>query len=181
MRHLAISLVISLVAAACGVGDAGLSGATPSTTAGNPTTTAAPPSAGPGETTTIATEARPALALASTSHGQVLVAHDGRSLYLFTNDSPGHSTCIDVCESSWPPLPAVDTVGEGLNPALLGTLERSDGFIQATYGGWPLYLFAGDTRPGDVSGQGVGGVWFLVGAGGNPATAATESDPGYEY
>ncbi|MFO7548008.1 MAG: hypothetical protein R6X29_03895 [Acidimicrobiia bacterium] len=181
MRHLAISLVISLMAAACGVGDTGLGDAAPSTTAGNPTTTATPPTAGAGETTTIATEARPALALASTSQGRVLVADDGRSLYLFTNDSPGRSTCIDVCESSWPPLPAADTVGERLDPGLLGTLERSDGFIQATYGGWPLYLFAGDVRPGDVNGQGVDGAWFLVGADGTPVTVATESDYGYEY
>jgi predicted lipoprotein with Yx(FWY)xxD motif len=35
-----------------------------------------------------------------------------------------------------------------------------------TYGGKPLYYFAGDAKPGDVKGQGVGSVWFAVAADG---------------
>jgi len=50
----------------------------------------------------------------------------------------------------------------GVNRALLGTIKRADGTVQLTLHGWPLYRCAGDSAPGDVNGEGVGGVWFAV-------------------
>jgi predicted lipoprotein with Yx(FWY)xxD motif len=48
-----------------------------------------------------------------------------------------------------------------------GTTKRTDGTTQVTYNGWPLYYFAKDKAPGDVTGQGVGSVWYVVSAAGD--------------
>lgn len=48
-------------------------------------------------------------------------------------------------------------------PGKLGTTTRTNGTKQVTYGGHPLYYFAGDTAADQTKGQGIGGVWFLVG------------------
>ena len=78
----------------------------------------------------------------------------------------------------WPPL-LVDkgwTAGPGLDRSLFSTIVRSDGSRQLVAGQWPLYTFAGDTKPGDVNGEGSGGVWFAAGVNGKlvkPATAPT--------
>ena len=52
--------------------------------------------------------------------------------------------------------------GAGVDGTLLSTLTRDDGSMQVTYNGWPLYTFSGDIAPGDATGQGMDGVWFLV-------------------
>ena len=54
----------------------------------------------------------------------------------------------------------------GVDASKLGTLTRSDGTIQASYGGWPLYYWVKDTKPGDVTGQNVQGVWYVIGTDG---------------
>ena len=110
--------------------------------------------------------ARSAIELASSDLGEFIVDVDGNSLYLFVPDSAGDSTCYDACEAAWPILGEVADVGEGLDPALLGTTTRTNGDVQATYNGWPLYYFASDAAPGDVNGQGVGDVWYIVDAAG---------------
>jgi predicted lipoprotein with Yx(FWY)xxD motif len=98
--------------------------------------------------------------------GEALVDGQGRSLYLFTNDTQnsGASSCTGDCLVKWPPLlTAGDPVaGEGVDAAMLGTITLPDGTTQVTYNGWPLYYFADDTAAGDTLGQGLGGVWFLV-------------------
>lgn len=111
------------------------------------------------------------LALADSSVGTVLVDSQGMSLYLFSPDNQGESTCYDACADNWPAL-VVDgdiTVGEGLDASLVGTVTRTDGSTQVTYGGWPLYYFARDSKPGDTNGQGVSDVWFLLNADGSAA------------
>lgn len=107
------------------------------------------------------------LLLADTALGEVLVAADGFTLYLFTPDAQGPSTCYDQCEANWPIVAEITSVGEGLDPALLGTTTRDNGDVQATYNGWPLYYFAGDATPGDVNGQGVNDVWWVIDAAGD--------------
>jgi predicted lipoprotein with Yx(FWY)xxD motif len=98
--------------------------------------------------------------------GQALVDGEGRSLYLFTNDTQnsGASSCEGECLVNWPPLfTNGDAVaGEGVDEAMLGTITLPDGTTQVTYNGWPLYYYIDDTAAGDANGQGVGGVWFLV-------------------
>jgi predicted lipoprotein with Yx(FWY)xxD motif/cytochrome c5 len=98
------------------------------------------------------------------TYGQYLTDAQGRSLYLFTNDSKNTPTCYDQCAQNWPPLLVKEkaVAGKGVAASLLGTAQRRDGKLQATYNGWPLYYFARDQKAGDTNGQGVGGVWFLV-------------------
>lgn len=100
-----------------------------------------------------------------------LVDQQGRALYLFTTDTQnsGTSACTGDCLTQWPPLMVTGTpqAGQGVDASLLGTITREDGTLQATYNGWPLYTYASDTGPGSTSGQGVGGVWFLVSGTGN--------------
>lgn len=96
--------------------------------------------------------------------GTFLVDEDGMTLYLFTKDSPGVTTCFDACLQAWPPLltngePRAD---DGVTASKLGTITRDDGSIQVTYNGLPLYYYITDVKPGDTTGQGVGGVWFVV-------------------
>ena len=112
------------------------------------------------------------IALADTSLGAVLVAADGKTLYMFTPDEGGTPTCYDDCATNWPPLlvddAAAAAVGDGLDASKLTTVERTDGGVQVVYGGWPLYFFAADTAAGDVNGQGQGDKWYVVGADGAP-------------
>jgi predicted lipoprotein with Yx(FWY)xxD motif len=99
-------------------------------------------------------DAPPGVSVAKTSLGPTLVQSKGLTLYYFDLDqiSPGTSTCNADCAATWPPLMASD----GAQP--LGqwkTLKREDGSAQWSYQGKPLYLFAADTNPGDVKGDGL--------------------------
>jgi predicted lipoprotein with Yx(FWY)xxD motif len=107
----------------------------------------------------------------SADFGSILVDGTGRSLYVFMADTQdsGTSACgdDDGCAAEWPPLvgDGAPVAGEGVDASMLGSITRDDGTTQITYNGWPLYLFAGDTAPGDTNGQGIdefGGLWFLV-------------------
>jgi predicted lipoprotein with Yx(FWY)xxD motif len=96
--------------------------------------------------------------------GSFLTDAEGNTLYLFTPDTtPGESMCYDDCAEAWPPL----TPAEGMTlpagvPGELTTIERTDGTQQVAYNDIPLYYFVKDEQPGDIAGQGVGGVWFIV-------------------
>jgi predicted lipoprotein with Yx(FWY)xxD motif len=91
----------------------------------------------------------------------------GRTLYRFDDDSakPPKATCNGDCAKTWPPL-LIKSPGKifpnGLNPKILGYVERADGHCQVTINGWPVYYFSGDTKPGDFRGQGLKGKWFAV-------------------
>ena len=115
--------------------------------------------------------------VADTDLGEVLVDGQGRTLYLFDPDEQGASTCYDDCAESWPPLLDDDPVaGEGAEEALLGTTEREDGQTQVTYDSWPLYHWIGDEQPGDVEGQGVQDVWWVIAVDGQPLRDAAGTD-----
>jgi predicted lipoprotein with Yx(FWY)xxD motif len=96
--------------------------------------------------------------------GRILVDAQGRTLYAFTNDKNGSSTCDGACADAWPPVAANGTPmpGQGLEAALLSKVTRNDGTSQLKVGKWPVYLYAGDGAPGDVNGQGSGGTWFVI-------------------
>ena len=66
------------------------------------------------------------------------------------------------CAAAWPPVVGEATAGPGIDATLLGTASRDDGTTQATYNSWPLYYFAGDAAPGDINGQGLNDVWFVI-------------------
>jgi predicted lipoprotein with Yx(FWY)xxD motif len=114
------------------------------------------------------------ISLRTTKVGKVLVAANGRTLYLFTGDKGRQSTCYGRCASYWPPLVGGrPTVGTGLNASLVGTTKRRDGALQVTYAGHPLYFFAPDKKAGDVNGQGYvhfGGAWWVVSPAGKKIT-----------
>jgi predicted lipoprotein with Yx(FWY)xxD motif len=95
--------------------------------------------------------------------GTFLTDAKGMTLYLFTKDAPGISNCYDQCAANWPPLltQGDPVLPEGL-PGAIGTTVRKDGAVQATYNGSPLYYWVNDHKPGDTTGQNVGGVWFVL-------------------
>ncbi|MGH9246185.1 MAG: COG4315 family predicted lipoprotein [Acidimicrobiales bacterium] len=111
-----------------------------------------------------------AVDVGDTSLGQVLVDGTGRTLYVFGNDQPGVSNCEGGCLDNWPPATVEEgfAVGPGLDQAQFGTITRSDGTVQLAVNDLPLYLFANDAAPGDVDGQGVGDVWWVVAPDGTP-------------
>ena len=153
------ALPFALIVAACSSSGASTAPSAAAPTEAPPAASEAPASDAP------ASEVPPAaadatIALADTSLGSVIVAADGKTLYLFTPDEGGTPTCYDDCATAWPPLLVDDAaaagVGEGLDASKLTTVERTDGGLQVVYNGWPLYFFASDTAAGDVTGQGVG-------------------------
>ncbi|MDQ0662675.1 putative lipoprotein with Yx(FWY)xxD motif [Arthrobacter ulcerisalmonis] len=104
------------------------------------------------------------LKTASSSAGNIVVDAKGMSLYFFTKDTKdsGTSACTGSCLVQWPPLTTTSgsPTAEGVG-GKLGTITNPDGKKQVTLNGMPLYYFVKDTKPGDVLGQGVGGVWYL--------------------
>jgi predicted lipoprotein with Yx(FWY)xxD motif len=158
-RHLlAVAVPLALILGAC-------SGA------GASTAPSAAPTVAPSEAASVAPSEAPAAAtigLAENALGQILVDTEGVTLYGFTVDADGVSACYDDCAAAWPPLLADGeaTVGDGLDAALLTTVDRTDGTKQLKYGDWPLYYFAADAAAGDTNGQGVNDVWFVIGADG---------------
>lgn len=109
-------------------------------------------------------------AAVKTRHGKLgtfLVDGHGRTLYLFQKDKTAKSRCSGACANDWPPvLTTRKTTSSGsARKALLGTSRRSDGTMQVTYKGHPLYTYAGDAKAGDTNGQGVsafGARWYAV-------------------
>jgi predicted lipoprotein with Yx(FWY)xxD motif len=121
------------------------------------------------------------VAVSETALGRALTDPDGRTLYAFTRDTDGTSSCYEDCAATWPALTVTGTVtgAKGVQADRLATAERRDGTNQVTYGGMPLYYYAGDVQPGHTNGQGVGGVWFAVTPdGGLIRTAAGHSNAG---
>ena len=104
-----------------------------------------------------------AVTVKETALGAVLVGETGMTLYGFTNDTDGTPTCADGCADAWPAA-LVDSaeLPAGLDAEVFSVVERTDGTFQLKAGDWPLYYFSGDAAEGDVNGQGVGGVWFVV-------------------
>lgn len=96
--------------------------------------------------------------------GKYLVGADGMALYMFTNDEPNKSNCAGDCLAKWPPLLTLGkpVLGDGVDASLVGSAAMPDGSMIVTYNGMPLYYWVNDKAAGDVTGQNVGGVWFVV-------------------
>ncbi|CAG7644459.1 plastocyanin/azurin family copper-binding protein [Paenibacillus allorhizosphaerae] len=95
--------------------------------------------------------------------GKFLVDSSGRTLYLYTKDSKDKSACYGMCETNWPIFYS-DHIASGadLKSEDFGTIVREDGTKQTTYKGMPLYYFVKDEKAGDVKGQGVNNVWYVI-------------------
>ena len=153
-------LVLTLVASACGSATPTVmpvvNTAVPPATPVMPTDTAVPP----------ATPVIPAVLNVgqNTTLGSFLVDSRIMTLYLYTKDTPGKSNCYGSCAAYWPPLltNGAPIAGMGVIASMLGTTTRTDGSVQVTYNGWPLYYYAADKAVGDTNGEGVQSVWFAI-------------------
>ena len=96
---------------------------------------------------------------ADSSAGKIYVNADGMTLYTFDKDEPNKSNCYDDCAQNWPPLVAA---GDAQPEGEWTIVERTDGTKMWAYDGKPLYLWAKDKKAGDVTGDGVGGVWHVA-------------------
>jgi predicted lipoprotein with Yx(FWY)xxD motif len=159
-KHLGTGFAaLALVAALAGCG-------------GSPGTTTTTPAPAPAATSPAATSAAPSatasasadLMTASSTAGTIVVDSKGMSLYYFTKDvkDSGTSACTGGCLVAWPPAltTAATPSAEGVT-GTLGTITTPEGAKQLTLNGMPLYYYEKDKKPGDVTGQGVGGVWYL--------------------
>ena len=147
------------------------------------TTTTTPPAAG-GTSTPPASSGSTVQVASSPQYGSILVDAQGKTLYLFEQDTSKTSACTGSCIAIWPALTATGspTAGAGLNASLLGTATQADGSSQVTYNGHLLYLFSGDAKAGDVTGEGVEGFFVVSSAGDKVAAAmATSSSSPYKY
>ncbi len=100
----------------------------------------------------------------NTNLGSYLVDSTGMTLYIRTKDTPGTSSCYNSCPTNWPPLltNGAPTAGTGVTASLLGTTTRTDGTVQVTYNGWPLYYSNKDKVIGDTNGESVNSVWYVM-------------------
>ena len=154
-------LAATLLIAACGS----------STSSGSNTSSAAAPASSAAVSSS---------ALKTTTIGGAAVLTNGKgfTLYWFVPDTSTKSNCNGSCATYWPPVKGPATAGAGVT-GKLATITRSDGSLQATYNGHPLYTYVGDKAPGQAKGNGLnlsGGVWHEVTASGAAAApAATTS------
>ncbi|MHA7278456.1 COG4315 family predicted lipoprotein [Arthrobacter sp. MDT2-2] len=139
------------------------------TEAAEPTPAAETSEAATGEATPEASAPAAAspttLGVATSDLGEIVVDAEGMTVYYFTKDvaDSGVSACKDDCLVAWPPVisgtetPEVEGVtGE------VGTIETTEGGLQMTINGMPIYYFNKDLAAGDVNGQAVGDVWYVV-------------------
>jgi predicted lipoprotein with Yx(FWY)xxD motif len=111
----------------------------------------------------------------------VLADTEGYTLYWFASDTAGKSNCNGACARSWPPVLAPAAASAGV-PGTLGTIRRSDGSLQVTYNGHPLYTAAVDQVPGLAKGNDVrasGGLWYEVRLAGAAPGASPSGSYGY--
>jgi predicted lipoprotein with Yx(FWY)xxD motif len=154
--------LIALVVAACG-------------SSNNDSASTAPANAASRSSATVS--------VADSSLGKILVDSSGKTLYLFQADTGTKSTCSGACATAWPPLrvSGKPTAGSGVKASSLGTTPRSDGKPEVTYNGHPLYLYQGDSKAGDTTGQkidGFGAEWYVLSPSGNAITTAPSSSGG---
>ncbi|MEU6232886.1 hypothetical protein [Kitasatospora sp. NPDC047058] len=175
----ASGVAVAALVAGCGSSGGGYSAPSGSGAAATapaaPSSPSAPSSPGTAAgTPTLQTATDPKL-------GTVVTDGAGFTLYRFDKDTamPPTSNCNGSCASLWPPVPADGSATvKGIDSKLVGTVTRADGSKQITLNGWPAYRYAPDKKPGDTTGQGVGGTWFALTPTGGKAGAPASSPSG---
>jgi predicted lipoprotein with Yx(FWY)xxD motif len=152
-----IAIVVAVAFAGCG--------SSSSSAKDDPVAIASTPAAAP--TGTPASVRGPKLKVISSDYGQILADGHGKALYLFTADKGKASNCSGDCATAWPPyiLKSKPTGVSAAKPGKAGTIRRSDGKLQATYAGHPVYYYFGDRSPGEVNCQAAvefGGYWYVL-------------------
>ena len=184
---MSVLVLLSLVLAACSssVGASVPTATTAPTAMPQPSATTAPTMA-PTQAPTQAPAAEASINIATDpTYGKILVDGKGMTLYMYTKDAPDKSNCAGGCLKAWPPLLTSGSpkLGDGVDASLIGSTALADGTKIVTYNHMPLYYWAKDTKPGDITGLGVGGVWYLVGADGKvvgvEASINIATDPKY--
>jgi predicted lipoprotein with Yx(FWY)xxD motif len=118
-----------------------------------------------------ATQAR--IVAKKSAFGRVLFDANGQVVYAFEDDRKNRSNCTsEECVKAWPPVLTREepSAGEGADGRLLGTIRRSDGRLQVTYNGRPLYFYEHEA-PGEIKCHNVelhGGLWWVVTPRGDP-------------
>ena len=166
-NRLRMLLALLAVAAAAAVLAACSSSGTSSTSGSSstPTSTSSPAAATAGS-----------LKTATIGGATVLTNASGFTLYSFAPDTSTKSNCNGTCAQNWPPVKGPVTAS-GVT-GTFGTIKRSDGSVQATFDGHPLYAFVGDTAPGQAKGNGLnaaGGLWHEVTTSGTAAAGSSSS------
>jgi predicted lipoprotein with Yx(FWY)xxD motif len=176
MRHrmLAVSAVLgALLLAGCGTSN--VPGAAYAGTGANARSSAATAATSPA--VGASASANPALlTVRKTRLGYVLANATGFTIYWFARDHRGsaRSACTGGCLQVWLPVTGHPVAAKGVTlDAVLGTIIRSGGLVQATYDGYPLYTFGSDSAPGQAHGNGAAGAWHVI-----PEKAPGSSAPG---
>lgn len=109
----------------------------------------------------------------------IVVSATGRTLYHDSAEKKNTVKCLGTCAKQWRPLlisaGAKPVAGTGVTASKVGVVKRPDGKVQVTYAGLPLYLFAGDSKAGDVNGQGLAGLWHAIAPSGIVITKAAKA------
>jgi predicted lipoprotein with Yx(FWY)xxD motif len=174
-KHLSIGLSAFAVAALLS-GCAGGGGGT-TTAPSSAAATSAPTSSAPASSMSTPAAASE-LKVADSKVGQIVVDGKGMSVYYYTKDTKdsGTSACTGGCLAAWPPVTTTSATPsvEGVT-GNLGTITTPDGKKQVTINGMPIYYYAKDKAAGDITGQGVNSVWYLVAPSGEMITTAAGS------
>lgn len=146
------------VATWCGAAAAALGLAACGSSPGSSAPTTTPPTAAPTASWTVATRTIAPV-------GAVLTASNGRTLYYLSTETSTSIRCTGGCTSTWTPYVVAKAASPTKAAAVHGTLStttRPNGATQVTFDGHPVYLYAGDSRPGQANGQGADGTWFVL-------------------
>jgi predicted lipoprotein with Yx(FWY)xxD motif len=153
---LALSFFMVLFIAACG---------SSTTTGGGPYGSTNPPATStPTTSSSSSAVIQTATATVKGQSEMVLTDAQGKTLYYFTADSATQSACSGSCAQMWPPLLFTGSAGPTSSTSLTGKLsvQTDANGSQVEYNGHPLYIFSGDTAPGQTNGEGLFGMWFVA-------------------
>jgi predicted lipoprotein with Yx(FWY)xxD motif len=165
----ALALVAGLVIAGCGEEE---SPSGPTAATDTPTSSVSPTTPQPAPSTPPPLATGTVVTTGDSEFGTMLFDDRGQAIYLFDRERTNTPDCYDECAAAWPPVvtDGAPQAGGAADPALLGTTQRTDGAVQVTYAGHPLYFYANE-EPGQVLCHNVflnGGLWFVLTPEGGP-------------
>lgn len=179
MRMVVVLTACALAVGGCGSDSGAGSPSAPTTSpAAVPSPSPTSPSGSspsPGRSSTVPAPVGTGVKTAASDFGVILFDSTGQAIYLFDKEKSAASACYDACAEAWPPVLTKGTPKAlgAVKQSLLGTTNRTDGTIQVTYGGHPLYFYAheGKNEVKCHNIEGFGGLWLVVTAAGKAALA----------
>jgi predicted lipoprotein with Yx(FWY)xxD motif len=172
MRLIAVLAACVIVMTGCGDNATTSTGAPSVPESTSPSETPLQPETSPLPPSSMATAATPenrtgtVIKAAKSQFGMMLFDSTGQAIYLFDKEETTKPECYGACAEAWPPVlsKGAPSAKDGARQNLLGTTKRTDGKIQVTYGGHPLYYYAHEAK-NEVKChniQGFGGLWLVV-------------------